>query len=300
MQLQGFRLPKPLLEPGSRFLHPISPGTSCSPNLEFPIAPWCIGGREGIHQFALGRSGCSDVDWNPIAMALEDRALPNMEIAALQELDTCIVSDAIETFDVRLRNTGFADSSIHCMFEDFPPMVGYAATARLRTDEPPIVGRTYHDRADWWNSILQVPAPRIAVVEDIDKPCGVGAFMGDLHAAILMAFGCVGYVSNGAVRKLPWVRELGFNLFAGNVAVSHAYAHLFDFGTPVQIGGMVVNSGDLLHGDRHGLLHIPKEIAAQIPLAARKQQKEHQKIVALCRSNRFSVERLRQALKALR
>jgi hypothetical protein len=83
--------------------------------------------------------------------------------------------DAIESFNVRLRNTGFADRSIRCLCRDLPPMVGYAATACLRTDEPPIAGRTYHDRADWWNSILQVPAPRIPVLEDMDKPPGVGA-----------------------------------------------------------------------------------------------------------------------------
>jgi 4-hydroxy-4-methyl-2-oxoglutarate aldolase len=167
---------------------------------------------------------------------------------ALQCLDTCIVSHAIETFDVRLRNTGFADSSIHCIFKDFPPMAGYAATARVRTEDPPVAGRMYRDRSDWWNSILQIPAPRIAVIEDTDKKPGVGAFLGDMHAAILMAVGCIGYVSEGAVRQLPRVRELGFHLFAGNVAVSHAYAHIFDFGAAIQVGGMLVHSGDLLHG----------------------------------------------------
>jgi 4-hydroxy-4-methyl-2-oxoglutarate aldolase len=104
-------------------------------------------------------------------MALEP-ALQVEVLEVLRRLDTCTVSNAIETFEVRLRNTGFADARIRCMFEDFPPMVGYAATARLRSGEPPIAGRTYVDRADWWNSILQVPAPRIVVLEDLDKPPG--------------------------------------------------------------------------------------------------------------------------------
>jgi hypothetical protein len=120
------------------------------------------------------------------------------------------------------------------MFEDFPPMVGYAATAQLRSGEPPIAGRIYVDRTDWWNSILQVPAPRIVVLEDLDKPPGVGAFLGGMHAAILRALGCVGYVTDGAVMELPRVREQGLHLFAGNVAVSHAYAHIFDFGSKVK------------------------------------------------------------------
>ncbi len=185
------------------------------------------------------------------------------EFEALQRLDTCTVSNAIETFQLRLRNTGFADSSIHCMFEDWPPMVGYAATARLRTGEAPMSGGAYHDRSDWWQSILEIPAPRVVVLEDLDRPPGVGAFLGDMHAAILRALGCVGYVTDGAVREIPRVRELGLQLFAGNVAVSHAYAHIFDFGATVKVGGLEVRPGDLLHGDRHGLLTVPKEIVPE-------------------------------------
>jgi 4-hydroxy-4-methyl-2-oxoglutarate aldolase len=222
------------------------------------------------------------------------------ELHALRRLDTCTVSDAIETFNVRLRNAGFADSRIRCIFEDFAPLVGYAATARLRTDEPPIAGRMYHDRTGWWNSILQVPVPRIAVIEDMDQPPGAGAFLGDMHAAILMAVGCIGYVTNGAVRELPRVRKLGFQMFAGNVAVSHAYAHIFDFGATIEVGGLEVHAGELLHGDQHGLLSIPEEIASKIPAEAARLLEREERVIDFCRSNKFSLEALRQALMEFR
>ena len=215
---------------------------------------------------------------------------------ALRGIETCVVSNAIETFELRLRNTGFADARIRCMFEDLPPLVGFAATARLRTGDPPVSGRAYHDRADWWNSILQVPEPRIVVLEDMDKPPGVGAFLGDMHAAILGALGCVGYVTDGAVRELPRVRELGFQLFAGNIAVSHAYAHIFDFGSAVKIGGLEVKPGDLLHGDRHGILTVPNEIAPQIPAVAARLQRAERRIIDFCSSKEFSLDRLRQMI----
>jgi 4-hydroxy-4-methyl-2-oxoglutarate aldolase len=230
-------------------------------------------------------------------MALEP-AIPVEDFDALRRLDTCTVSNAIEAFKLRLRNAGFANSRVRCVFEDLPPMVGYAATARLRSGEPPITG-SYHDRTDWWNSILQVPAPRIAVLQDLDEPPGVGAFLGDMNAAILRALGCVGYVTNGAVRELPRVRDMGLHLFAGNVAVSHAYAHIFDFGSPVNVGGLEVRPGDLLHGDRHGLLTVPKEIAAEIPPVAARLRQGEQRVIDSCRSQEFSVEKLRQALKVL-
>jgi hypothetical protein len=46
-------------------------------------------------------------------------------------------------------------------------------------------------------------------------------------------------------------------LSAGNVSVSHASAHMFDFGFVIKIGGLEIRSRDLLHGDRNGLLTIP-------------------------------------------
>jgi len=230
-------------------------------------------------------------------MALQP-AIPIEELDALRRLDSCTVSNAIETFHVRLRNSGFADARVRSIFEDFPPVVGYAATARFRSGEPPIAG-FFHDRHDWWNSILQVPAPRIAVLEDLDEPPGLGAFLGDVHASILKSLGCVAYVTNGAVRELPRVKELGLSLFAGNVAVSHAYAHIFDFGSEVQVGGLEVRPGDLLHGDRHGLLAVPKEIVSKIPAVATRLREAEKAVIDYCRSQNFSVDKLRQIVNGL-
>jgi 4-hydroxy-4-methyl-2-oxoglutarate aldolase len=226
--------------------------------------------------------------------------LTEEELDALRQFDTCMVANAIESFNVRMRNTGFADASIRCMFEDAPRMVGYAATARLRSGDPPIGGGNYRDRADFWNSILEVPAPRILVLQDMDDPPGRGAFIGDMHAAILKALGCVGYMTNGAVRELPSVRTMGIQLFAGSVAVSHAYAHIFDVGDTIDVGGMEVRPRALLHGDRHGVLTVPTEIAARIPGVAEELQREEREIIEFCRSRDFSVAKLREVMKTLR
>lgn len=219
-------------------------------------------------------------------------------IQSLTRLDSCTVANAIESFDVRLRNIGFTDSSVRCIFEDLPPMVGYAVTARVRTSEPPMEGLRYFDRTDWWNHILTIPAPRIVVVEDTDAHPGLGSFIGELHANILLAQGCVGVVTNGAVRDLRAVHEAGFQMFAGNVSVSHAYAHIYEFGQAVQVGRMKVQPGDLLHGDLHGVQTVPIDIAAQITDVAKEMSEREQKIIALCRSKNFTVENLREALKS--
>jgi regulator of RNase E activity RraA len=135
------------------------------------------------------------------------------------------------------------------------------------------------------------------VLEDKDNPPGRGAFVGDMHAAILKALGCIGYVTNGAARELPAVRAMGVQLFAGNVAVSHAYAHIFDLGASITVGGMEVRPGDLLHGDQHGLLTIPTKIAGAILAVAAEIQKEEQKVISFCRSSTFSVAKLAEVTK---
>lgn len=53
-------------------------------------------------------------------------------VAALQRLDACRISNAIETFDCRLRNEGFANGSIRAIVQDLPPVVGHAVTATDR------------------------------------------------------------------------------------------------------------------------------------------------------------------------
>lgn len=215
-------------------------------------------------------------------------------------LSTCVVSSAIEIFQVRLPNTGFADSSIRSMFADQTSFAGYAVTARIRSDAPPMGGHGYrYVRSDWWNNVLKVPSPRVVVIEDLDKPPGLGAYVGEVNANLLCRLGCVALVTNGGVRDLPEVRATGLKVFAGNVAVSHSYAHIVDFDVPVTLGGLKIEPGDLIHGDGHGVQTIPLEIAGHIPAAAREILELRQRIIALCRSDGFSIEELREGEDAI-
>lgn len=230
---------------------------------------------------------------------MSNEHLTSARLQEYRELSTCIVASAIETFGVRMQNTGFTHSDVRCIFEDLPTMVGYAATARIRSAEPPMEGRSYYKRTDWWNQLRTIPEPRVVVIEDIDGNQGLGAFVGEVHANILKALGCVGLVTNGGVRDLHKVRALGFQMFAGNVSVSHAYAHVFDFGGTVEVGGMRVQPGDLLQGDIHGVQTIPAAIAAQVPEVAARLLDKRKAMVECCLDNGFSVEKLRKTVEEL-
>lgn len=228
------------------------------------------------------------------------RTVRPAQLEQFRRLTTCLVASAIETFHVRLPNAGFTDSSIQCVFRDQPPLIGYAATARMRSANPRMEATKtydYYDRTDWWNHILSIPAPRVVVIEDVDDPPGVGAFVGEVHANILLALGCIGIVTNGAVRDLPDIQPTEFQMFAGNVSVSHAYAHVFDFGGKVEVGGLRVQPGDLIHGDCHGVQTIPLEIADRVPAAAREIRQRRQQLIGLRRSADFTLEKLRQTIR---
>ena len=226
-------------------------------------------------------------------------AASGRELDALRRLDGVAVANALETFDLRLRNEGFADGSIACLTPDLPPSIGYAATARVRCSSPPPVGHLYDDRTDWWNYIVTVQEPRFAVIEDVDPRRGLGAFIGDVHANILRALGCVGYATNGSVRDVAKVRAIPFSLFASTIAVSHAFAHIVDFGEPVTLGGLQITSGDLLFGDAHGLQSIPPAAVAGVPRAAAALDEKESEIIALCQSPSFSIDALRALLRRL-
>ncbi len=226
-------------------------------------------------------------------------AVSASELEKLRAFDSCTISNAIERLNVRPRNEGFMSGDIRCRFPTLPPMVGYAATARIRTASPPMSHRCYYDRMDWWNYVASLPEPRVMVLQDADHEPGVGAFVGEIHAAIGLALHCIGCVTSGAVRDLPAVEALGFQVYARHTSVSHSYAHIIDFGEPVQIDGLKIVSGDLLHGDRHGVITIPPAIASQIPDTASKIQREERDLIDFCRSPRFSLRELSEHLRGM-
>jgi len=220
-------------------------------------------------------------------------------VQQLKTFDTCVIADAIESFGVRLRNEGFATAGFRCLFKSLPPMVGYAATCKVRSAHPPIVGSRFVERTDWWKHICEIPAPRVLVLQDVDDPPGTGAFLGKVHTNVLMALGCVGAITNGAARELSAIEESGFHIFAARLALSRAYVHVIEYGRPVEVGGLTIQPGDLLHGDRHGVLIVPQQLAMKLPAVAHVIREKKQQLINLSRKPGTTHEELSRGLKDL-
>ena len=218
--------------------------------------------------------------------------LSRQELERLGQFDTCTLSNAIERLHLRPRNEGFISGPVACRFPHLAPVIGYAATARMRSSTMPINGRCYHGRPEFWRYLASVPAPRFLVLEDGDETPGLGALCGEGYARISRALDCVACVTNGAVRDLPGIEALGFQLFSTSVSVSHAYAHIADFGEPVEIGGLHIASGDLLHGDMHGVHAIPLAGAGRLATIAGSVLQDDRKLFDLTGRKDFTVEML--------
>ncbi len=225
-------------------------------------------------------------DLNPIDAEL---------LETIRQIPSCAIANAIETFDIQPRNVGFMGPEVKSIFPKMGHMAGYAVTAKFVADAAPS-GYMNVPRTDWVDEIMRVPAPRVLVMEDLDYPNPIGSFWGEVQSNLHRALGAVGTVTNGGVRDLDEMQELGFYAFASCVLVSHAYVHLTDIGVPVKVGGLEVNPGDIIQGDQHGVTSVPRSIAAEIPAAVKRVEQNEQEMIGFVNSEGFTVEGLKSML----
>lgn len=181
----------------------------------------------------------------------------------LQRFDTPTICNIIELFDVRPRNQGYMDSRIKANFPELPPMVGFATTAAFRSDAPPVGGDAYGSIQTQLERFADLPGPPVVVFQDLDDP-PVSAVFGEVMCSTYQAFGSVGLVTSGAGRDFDQVRALKYPIFTSSTICSHGYCHILHIGLPVRVGGLMVNPGDLLHGDANGVTNIPVDIASEV------------------------------------
>jgi regulator of RNase E activity RraA len=216
--------------------------------------------------------------------------LTKEDLEALRKWPTCAISNGIELFNFQPRNEGFMLPEIQSQLPDQGIMIGYAVTGVITADTSE--GRRVPP-TEWWELIQKVPEPRIIVHHDVDRPV-IGSFWGEVNGNIHKALGCAGVVTDGSVRDLDEVKEIGFQYYASCVTVSHAYVHLVEIGAPVKVGGLRVKTGDLLMADKHGVIKVPLEIAKDVPKACQMMEDWERKVINFCKSKDFNVEGLKE------
>jgi regulator of RNase E activity RraA len=194
------------------------------------------------------------------------------------------------------RGVGYTANHLHCPFPDLPPIVGFAKTATIRARDPVSESNYMQKRMDYLDYVAAAPSPSVVVIEDKDEPAGYGAFWGEVQTNVHKALGCLGTVTNGSIRDLSAVAE-GFQMLAGSIAPSHAYVHIVEFDLSVTIHSMEVQSGNLIHADRHGAVVVPVENIDAMAAALDGLMKREAKIIAAARAPGAPVGTIKAAMK---
>lgn len=209
----------------------------------------------------------------------------------LQSVDTPTVCNAIEVAQGKRGFNAFTRGTMLCSALEAGAIVGYARTARIRAvmpaEEPGDVIRAR--RMAYYKYMSEGPTPRVAVVQDMDGANAIGAYWGEVNTNIHKALGLSGAVTDGVMRDLGDLAE-GFPVIAGSIGPSHGFVHVLDFDAPVEIKGMSVNPGDLVHADRHGGVVIPDSVIGDLAQAIEKLMASEQIVFDAVKGRSISFE----------
>jgi len=216
----------------------------------------------------------------------------------LQSIDTPTVCNLVEIVAPERRGSGYTIKHLHCPFPNLPPMVGYAKTVTFKAkDKVPLGEAGYmQKRLDYLDYVASAPQPAVMIMHDLDgEHAGFGAFWGEVQSNVHKALGALGVVTDGSIRDIPMIAP-GFQMLAAAIVPSHAYVHVVDFGLEVEVAGMAVKSGDLIHADRHGAIVVPVDKIDAMLAAAGKLTETEARIIAAAKSG-GGVAAIKAALK---
>jgi 4-hydroxy-4-methyl-2-oxoglutarate aldolase len=179
-------------------------------------------------------------------------------IDELRRIDSATVSNAVERLGVRDRTQGYADLRMRCLVAQPQPMVGYAVTVTVDSTTPGLSP----DNSRFGELLAAVsasPKPCVVVCAEAGPAPERGCHMGDVVGTRLARGGAVGVVSGSGIRDLPGIEAAGLSAFALGTVVSHGVWTIAAVGVEVEVAGLRIRPGDLLHGNDDGLLTVPSD-----------------------------------------
>ena len=185
-------------------------------------------------------------------------ALPHSALLELQRWNTPTIYNGWEQITRhKSARDAFNLEETRDFMPQMGPMVGYALTV---TCEPSNGAHPKTNPRRWQEYrryVASLPGPKIVVVQDLDKPGTYGAFWGEVNSNIHRALGCVGTIIDGAIRDVDEMTHAGFKALARRMCVGHAFSCPVSWGIEVEVFGRKIQTGQLVHADKHGFLAIP-------------------------------------------
>lgn len=217
-------------------------------------------------------------------------------VKKLLAVDSPTVSNAIETFGVRSRREGYMGPAIQCRFPDLGRTVGYATTCTIiEFDEayPP----DPRERFKWLESIAQSPKPCVCVVQDKCHRKGWSSHWGEIVGTQVQMLGASAIITDGAVRDLEALHAMGMKVWSEHVVASHGYIDVGQAQVPVDVGGLTVHPGDILHADVNGVVAIPADLLDKLPHAIDTILEREQETLAHLRAHGYDLDAHRKRIE---
>jgi len=123
-----------------------------------------------------------------------------------------------------------------------------------------------------WESIENVPPGHVIVVDSRGDTSAASG--GDMLMTRAMVRGAAGFVTDGGLRDGHVLSQLRFATYASTVTITTraAFHHVADLQVPIGCAGVAVYPGDVLVGDRDGVVVVPRALAPEIAAPALEQE----------------------------
>lgn len=210
----------------------------------------------------------------------------------LSTVDSPTLANAIEVLKCRDRVHGYIGGRARCQFPDLGPMVGHAVTVEMTNSPGHGADRTFYWKM--WEDLERAETPSVLVVKDVSGEPDRVAFFGEVMATMARRLGAVGLVTDGGVRDLDEVQALGLQYFAPFPVVSHGNYEVVSVGRPVSIFGQRVDPGDLLHGDKNGVVIIPDCDQGELEQAVQQIRDRERSFMDFLNGDDFTLARARE------
>jgi regulator of RNase E activity RraA len=217
------------------------------------------------------------LSWNAVAQTTKPEiAAPVFEIPAhvqqrLSASDKVLFEKltrvGLESVWARLRAEGFEQTFINELtaLHDDRRMIGRARTMRYLPNRPDLRERIDSQRRQLNYVSAEETEPGDVLVFDAggDTRSGVSGAVTTLRAVVR---GAAGMVIDGGMRDIPELAGMPLQVYMRRGQASSVSPNLMsvDYQVPVRIGNVTVAPGDILLGDRHGVLVIPAHLAEKV------------------------------------
>ena len=224
-------------------------------------------------------------------------------ISFLKKFDTPTISNALDIYRGSRSADGYTKYPFISADPKLEPIVGIAKTAKIQASNPPTIPADiatkirldYYEYMSKENSIHK-QAPSVCIIEDLDWPNPIGSFWGEVNVSLHKGLGLAGTITSGLLRDLDAI-DKSYQVLANAIGPSHAYVHVLEYGSSINVHGLRINHGDIIHADQHGAVIIPEDALKMIKNAINHMTKKESHLIEAAKKSGFNIEKLKQAWK---